>query len=76
LFSFRGKGKGDGRNAVSPRNDAFKGKRYDNKKLSQNFSDMLYRVDIRGKPSFVYLLFEHKSYMDRMIAFQFLRNMV
>ena len=49
---------------------------YVDEELSQHFSDILYRVNLSGKPSFIYLLFEHKSFVDRMIAFQLLRNMV
>lgn len=44
--------------------------------LSEHFSDILYRIKIAGKFSYLYLLFEHKSYMDPMIGFQLLRNMV
>jgi len=46
------------------------------KELSQHFSDILYRVKIDEKESYIYLLFEHKSYGDRRVAFQLLRYMV
>jgi predicted transposase/invertase (TIGR01784 family) len=49
---------------------------YIDKELSEHFSDILYRINIDGKQSFVYLLFEHKSYLDRLVPFQLLRNMV
>jgi len=45
--------------------------------LRTHFSDLLYRVPFRGGgDAFVYVLFEHKSYPDRLIAFQLLRYMV
>ena len=46
------------------------------KELTEHFSDILYKVTIAEKTSFLYLLFEHKSYIDNLIAFQLLRNMV
>jgi predicted transposase/invertase (TIGR01784 family) len=49
---------------------------YVDKELSQHFSDLVYKASIAGKPSFLYLLFEHKSYVDPMVGFQLLRNMV
>jgi predicted transposase/invertase (TIGR01784 family) len=49
---------------------------YVDKELTQHFSDILYKVSIAGRPSFLYLLFEHKSYVDRLVGFQLLRNMV
>jgi len=36
------------------------------KELEESFSDILYNVSIDGKEGFVYLLFEHKSYFDKM----------
>ncbi len=45
--------------------------------LREHYSDLLYRVDIRGGgAAYVYVLFEHKSYPDRQVAFQVLRYMV
>ena len=39
-------------------------------------SDLLYRVKLlNGIPAYVYLLFEHKSYIDMVVAFQLLRYM-
>jgi len=42
-------------------------------KLRGSLSDMLYRVRIAGKPAYIYLLFEHKSYSDPLIGFQLLK---
>jgi predicted transposase/invertase (TIGR01784 family) len=44
--------------------------------LVEHFSDILYKIKIGGKNSFLYLLFEHKSYIDNWVSFQLLRNMV
>lgn len=49
---------------------------YVDKELSEHFSDILYRIKISGKVSYIYLLFEHKSYIDEWVGFQLLRNMV
>lgn len=49
---------------------------YVDKELSQHFTDILYRIKISGKPAYIYLLFEHKSYIDRLVGFQLLRYMV
>ena len=46
------------------------------KELSEHFSDILYKIKISGKQSYIYCLFEHKSYIDAWIGFQLLRNMV
>lgn len=44
--------------------------------LKEGFSDLLYRVDIKGEGGlFVYLLFEHKSYPDRDVALYLLLSM-
>jgi len=43
-------------------------------------ADLLFQIHTHGKksnkPAFVYILFEHKSYNDSMVAFQLLRYMV
>jgi len=45
--------------------------------LQNHFSDLLYQVQMRdGGECLVYILFEHKSYIEREIAFQLLRYMV
>jgi len=46
------------------------------KELSHHFSDILYRFRIMDKISYIYFLFEHKSYDDELIYFQLLRNKV
>ncbi len=44
--------------------------------LQEYFSDLLYQVDFKeADQGFVYILFEHKSYPSRDIAFQLLRYM-
>ena len=41
--------------------------------LQEQFSDMLYRTHSKeGKPLYIYLLFEHKSYPERLVAYQLL----
>ena len=45
-------------------------------KLQESFSDLLYQVQIAGTPGYIYLLFEHKSYPEKMIALQLLEYMV
>ncbi|RAK11697.1 putative transposase/invertase (TIGR01784 family) [Halanaerobium saccharolyticum] len=42
------------------------------KDLAESFSDILYNVSIDGKDGFIYLLFEHKSYFDKMTPIQML----
>ncbi|MCP5500234.1 MAG: Rpn family recombination-promoting nuclease/putative transposase [Leptospiraceae bacterium] len=39
-------------------------------------SDMLFKVPIAGKDSYIYLLLEHKSYPDKMTSFQLLKYML
>lgn len=42
--------------------------------LQEQFADLLYRVGlIDGQDAYIYLLLEHKSYPDRLTAFQVLR---
>src|SRR6056297_1502287 len=40
--------------------------------LEESFSDILYNVKISGKEGFIYILFEHKSYSDKMTPIQML----
>lgn len=47
-----------------------------NKDLKEVFSDLLFRVDINKKEGFIYFLFEHKSYRDKLAIFQLLRYMI
>jgi predicted transposase/invertase (TIGR01784 family) len=45
--------------------------------LQEHFSDLFYKVGLHaGAASYVYVLFEHKSYPEPLIAFQLLRYMV
>jgi predicted transposase/invertase (TIGR01784 family) len=45
--------------------------------LQEHFSDLLYKITLhQGQETFVYVLFEHKSYPDTLIAFQLLHYMV
>ncbi len=45
--------------------------------LRDYHSDLLYRVKLKGGDiGFVYLLFEHKSYPDAMVAWQILKYLV
>lgn len=46
------------------------------KKLQEVFSDLLFKVDINNKEGYIYFLFEHKSYRDRLVIFQLLRYMI
>lgn len=47
-----------------------------NNELVESFSDLLFKVNIQEKESYIYFLFEHKSYTDKGIAFQLLKYMV
>ncbi len=45
--------------------------------LNEHFSDLLYKISTKaGMPAYVYMLLEHKSYPDRLVAFHLLRYMV
>jgi hypothetical protein len=45
--------------------------------LGEHFSDILYQLKLRnGQDAKVYVLIEHKSYTDYLVAFQILRYMV
>lgn len=45
--------------------------------LQQYFSDLLFRVSLRtGRDAYVYVLLEHKSYVERFVALQMLRYKV
>ncbi len=46
------------------------------KELEDYYSDILYKVGIAGSDGYVYLLFEHKSYPDRLIHLQLLGYML
>ena len=42
------------------------------KELKESFSDILYNVSINDRDGYIYLLFEHKSYLDKMTPVQLL----
>ena len=45
--------------------------------LAEHFSDILYQLKFRnGQNAQVYVLIEHKSYSDSLVAFQLLRYMI
>jgi len=45
--------------------------------LEEHFSDLLYQVELKdGHGAYVYVLFEHKSYVEPLVAFQLLRYLV
>jgi predicted transposase/invertase (TIGR01784 family) len=44
--------------------------------LKERHSDLLFRVKLDGKDVFLYLLFEHQSTVDGLMAFRLLRYMV
>ena len=46
------------------------------KELKEYFSDILYKVSLSDTPAYLYMLFEHKSYPDRLTALQVLEYMV
>ena len=46
------------------------------KELKEYFSDILYKVSLSDAPAYLYMLFEHKSYPDRLTALQVLEYMV
>jgi predicted transposase/invertase (TIGR01784 family) len=46
------------------------------KELKEYFSDILYKVSLADSPAYLYILFEHKSYPDRLTALQVLEYMV
>ena len=45
-------------------------------KLNEEFSDLLFRVMINNKEGYIYFLFEHKSYKDKIVIFQVLKYMI
>ncbi|MFP4022216.1 MAG: Rpn family recombination-promoting nuclease/putative transposase [Halanaerobium sp.] len=46
------------------------------KELEESFSDLLYNVTIDGRDGFIYVLFEHKSYYDKITPVQMLGYIV
>ena len=49
---------------------------YINEDLKEGFSDLLFKANINNREGYLYLLFEHKSYPSRDVAFQLLKYMV
>jgi predicted transposase/invertase (TIGR01784 family) len=45
-------------------------------KLSRCYSDVLYHIQFRNKPAYLYFLFEHKSWDPNFPGVQLLKNMV
>ena len=45
------------------------------KELKEFYSDLLYTVDLQTGPGYIYLLFEHKSYGDKLALLQILEYM-
>jgi len=58
-------------NTLEPQKDSFI-----NKELQEVFSDLLFKADINNKEGYIYFLFEHKSYKDKLVIFQLLRYMI
>ncbi|HBQ27925.1 MAG TPA: transposase [Desulfotomaculum sp.] len=56
---------------LEPQKDSFI-----NEELQEVFSDMLFKVNINNREGYVYILFEHKSYISKDIAFQLLKYML
>lgn len=45
--------------------------------MQEHHTDLIYQVELNtGDPAYIYFLFEHKSYPDRLVALQLLRYMV
>ena len=49
---------------------------YLDEQLKEQFTDLLFKTNINDKEGYVYFLFEHKSYKDRMVIFQVLKYMI
>ncbi|WP_414732924.1 Rpn family recombination-promoting nuclease/putative transposase [Acetobacterium carbinolicum] len=49
---------------------------YVSKKLKETRSDLLFRTTINQKEAYLYLLFEHKSYLDKNVGLQLLSYLV
>lgn len=46
------------------------------KDLKEMFADLLFKVSINNNEGYVYFLFEHKSYRDKLAVFQLLKYMI
>jgi predicted transposase/invertase (TIGR01784 family) len=49
---------------------------YLDEKLKAFYSDLLFKTNINGKESYIYLLIEHKSYIDNTVAIQILEYII
>lgn len=58
-------------NSLEPQKDSFI-----NEKLQENFSDLLFKVNINKKEGYIYFLFEHKSYTSKDVALQLFKYMI
>ncbi|WP_240468681.1 Rpn family recombination-promoting nuclease/putative transposase [Gracilibacillus sp. YIM 98692] len=58
-------------NSIQPQKDSFI-----NKDLQEHFSDMLFRLNINEQQGYLYLLFEHKSFVSQNISIQLLKYMI
>lgn len=56
---------------LEPQKDSFI-----NQELEEVFSDLIFKLNINDKEGYVYFLFEHKSYKDKLVIFQLLRYMI
>jgi len=45
------------------------------KVLKESYSDILFNVEINNRQGYIYILFEHKSYYDKILAVQLLAYM-
>lgn len=58
-------------NTLEPQKESFL-----DEDLREEFSDLLFRVNINNKDGYIYLLFEHKAYRDRKVIFQVMKYMI
>ncbi|OQY08604.1 MAG: hypothetical protein B6I28_04670 [Fusobacteriia bacterium 4572_132] len=49
---------------------------YVTEELQEYFTDLLYKVNIHKKESYIYFLFEHKSYPEKLIGIQLLEYLL
>ena len=43
---------------------------FENEELKETFSDLIYSTKINGRDAYICFLYEHKSYRDKLTAFQ------
>ena len=49
---------------------------YLTKELEEQFTDLVYKAEIKGEKAYITFLLEHKSYPDRMVIFQVLKYII